>query len=279
LSTHLVAAVQLNSQTDVQANLDAVIRLTRAARKRGASLVALPENFAFVGDSDEAKLQVAEAIPTGATPAVGPIVRCLQALAKEEDVSILAGGMPELCVGAQAATHVYNTSILLDSNGACVARYRKIHLFDVELPDGSQYRESQSTARGSSVEIGSLGDLRIGLSVCYDLRFAELYRAFADAGCNVVTVPAAFTLVTGKDHWQPLLRARAIENQVYVIAPAQYGSHPRGRQTYGKSMIVNPWGDVLAQAPDGVGMALAEIDLQYLAQVRRMLPSPQHRRL
>jgi predicted amidohydrolase len=153
-----------------------------------------------------------------------------------------------------------------------------VHLFDVSLPDGTQLRESAATSAGGEVVTAEVLGVRFGLSVCYDVRFPELYRRLVDQGARVVTVPSAFTLTTGKDHWHPLLRARAIENQVYVLAPAQHGKHPRGRQTYGKSIIVDPWGEVVAQCSEGEGMALARLDFEYQDRVRNSLPSLLHRK-
>jgi predicted amidohydrolase len=183
----------------------------------------------------------------------------------------------------------FNTSLLVTPEGVVAARYRKIHLFDVDLPDGTKLLESGATSAGADHAVAELPgvsathDVRLGMTICYDLRFPELYRRLSAEGVRIVTVPAAFTLTTGKDHWHVLLRARAIENQVYVLAPAQHGRHPSrapgGRQTYGKSIIVDPWGDVLAQAPEGEGWATATLDFAAQDRVRASLPCLTHRRL
>jgi predicted amidohydrolase len=173
----------------------------------------------------------------------------------------------------------FNTSVLVAPSGALCARYRKIHLFDVDLGEGTRHCESTSVTPGIEVVCHDVDGLRLGMTICYDVRFPELYRELCHMGARIVTVPAAFTLMTGKDHWHPLLRARAIENQVFVIAPAQHGSHPKGRVTYGKSAIVDPWGDVLAQAPEGEGIAVASLDMQAQDRVRASIPCLHHRKV
>lgn len=278
-----VAAVQLSSQESVPANLERVTHLVREAAKAGAELVALPENFAFMGGSEEEKRALAETVPDApaASNDAGSIAKAVASAARENGVWIVAGGMPE--VGPSRDTP-FNTSLLVSPEGRVVARYRKVHLFDVALPDGTELRESAATAAGDEPVAAEIttragGPVKLGMTVCYDVRFPELYRKLTDRGVRIVTVPAAFTLTTGKDHWHVLLRARAIENQVFVIAPAQHGRHPRGRQTYGKSLIVDPWGDVLAQAPEGEGFALARLDFASQDRVRAAIPCLQHRRL
>jgi len=265
-----VAVVQMNSQADVNDNLARVAALVERAAEMGAELVALPENFAFMGESDEAKRAIAEDLPDGA------ISRAIAALARDKNVFVVAGGMPEK---SDDAARPFNTSALFAPNGALLARYRKIHLFDVDLPDGSSLRESSACQPGEEPSVTEVRGKKLAMTICYDVRFPELYRRAADAGAHVVTVPAAFTLLTGKDHWMALLRARAIEDQVFVIAPAQHGKHPRGRQTFGKSCIVDPWGDVLAQCGEGEGIAVATLDFEYQDRVRAMLPALKHRRL
>ncbi len=200
----------------------------------------------------------------------------LRANAKKLGLFIIGGGMPER---SGDAARPYNASVVVSPEGEVTAVYRKVHLFDVEVGDGQTYRESQATMPGEKPLVTNAAGLAVGLSVCYDLRFPELYRALASAGADVLTVPAAFTLMTGKDHWHVLLRARAIESQAYVVAAAQWGSHPRGRRTYGKSCIVDPWGDVIAQASEGEGVIVAPIDPSRIASVRRDLPALRHRRL
>ena len=267
-----VAVVQLNSQSDVGANLARVAELVGRAADMGAELVALPENFAFMGDSDEGKRAIAEDLAT----CEGPIARAIAELARSKGIFVVAGGMPEKS-GDDARP--FNTSALFAPNGALLARYRKIHLFDVDLPDGTTLKESGACAPGEETVVTEVRCHKLGMTICYDVRFPELYRRLVDAGARMVTIPAAFTLTTGKDHWLTLLRARAIEDQVFVIAPAQHGKHPRGRQTYGKSAIVDPWGDVLAQCGEGEGVAIASLDFAYQDKVRAALPSLKHRKL
>ena len=266
----LAAVIQLSSQDDVSRNLARATLLIGEAARAGAQVVALPENFAYVGD-EEGKLSIAERVD-----GKGPILSAIGAAAREHAVHVIAGGMPELSEDRQKP---YNTSVLLDPRGAPVAAYRKVHLFDVDLPDGTALRESDSTTHGHEAVVARVRDVPFGMTVCYDLRFPELFRALERRGARVITVPSAFTLTTGKDHWHVLLRARAIENQVFVLAPAQHGKHPRGRQTYGKSLIVDPWGDVLAQCGEGEGFAVARLDFAYQDRVRAALPCLAHRRL
>lgn len=272
-----VAAIQLSSQDDVVNNLERARSLVGEASRAGAELVALPENFAFMGEEVQ-KRELAESTEEGRK---GRITTAITAAAREHGVWIVAGGMPEL---SDDPKRPYNTSLLVAPDGRVVARYRKIHLFDVDLPDGTKLLESGATCAGNepvtaSLPLGSSGHVTLGMTICYDLRFPELYRKLVDLGSRIVTVPAAFTLTTGKDHWHVLLRARAIENQVFIVAPAQHGRHPRGRTTYGKSLIVDPWGDVLAQCGEGEGFALARLDFAAQDKVRTSLPCLTHRRL
>ncbi len=197
--------------------------------------------------------------------------------ARTYEVALVLGGMPELPASGEARAH--NTAVYLDATGAIGAAYRKIHLFDVAIPDGASYAESASTAPGQTPVLVDTPLGKLGLSVCYDLRFPELYRELARLGAQLLAVPAAFTLHTGRDHWHVLLRARAIENLCYVLAPAQYGRHNDKRVTYGHAMIVDPWGQVLAEVGDHEGVAVAEIDLDHQAKLRRELPALSHRRL
>jgi deaminated glutathione amidase len=242
--------------------------LVREAARRGASLVALPENFAFMGP-EKAKLAHAE-------PLHGPTLSRLSTLAAELSIHLVAGGFAER---SSVPDKVHNTALLFGPDGRTLAVYRKIHLFDVDLPGGQRFRESAAVEPGREVVVAETALGRIGLSICYDLRFPELYRALAARGADVMLVPAAFTLYTGKDHWHALLRARAIENQCFVLAPGQFGQHDEKRSTYGKSVLIDPWGAVLAQAPDREAIALGEIDLDALARVRAELPALTHRRL
>jgi len=266
-----VAIVQLNSQEEPVENLLRVRDWVARAAGQGARLVTLPENFAFMGEEAK-KRGLAERVD-GAFP--GPILGTLMECAAKHGVWVLGGGMPER---SDDEARPYNTSVLVDPGGAVVAAYRKVHLFDVSLADGTAYRESAATTAGTEPFTAEVLGTRIGLSVCYDVRFPELYRRLVDQGARVITVPAAFTLMTGKDHWHVLLRARAIENQVYVLAPAQHGKHSRGRQTYGKSVIVDPWGEVIAQCSEGEGVATADLDFAYQDRVRNSVPCLLHRK-
>lgn len=268
----VVAAAQMSSQDDVGKNLTRIAALVEEGAARGARLVVLPENFAYMG-TEEGRLEVAERID-GAER--GPIVSSLARAAQKAGVHVIAGGMPERTADPKRP---HNTSIVLAPDGAIVARYRKIHLFDVDVGDGHAYRESAATTAGNEAPaVVDVDGFRVGLSICYDLRFPELYRKLSDGGAEIITVPAAFTLATGKDHWHVLLRARAIEAQAYVIAAAQWGTHPRGRRTYGKSLVADPWGEVIAQRSEGEGIVTATIDRAYLRHVRQSLPSLTHRR-
>jgi predicted amidohydrolase len=265
------AVIQLSSQDDVTKNLERVHALVGEAARAGAELVTLPENFAFMGE-EQSKREIAESTEDGG----GPITKAVTSAAQKSGVWVVAGGMPE---ASGDAARPYNTSLLVSPDGIIVARYRKIHLFDVDLPDGTRLLESGATSAGADPVVATVDTVKVGMTICYDLRFPELYRRLVDQGVRIVTVPAAFTLTTGKDHWHVLLRARAIENQVFVVAPAQHGRHPRGRTTYGKSLIVDPWGDVLAQCGEGEGFALARLDFAAQDRVRASLPCLSHRRM
>jgi predicted amidohydrolase len=265
-----VAAVQLNSQADVAQNLRVCEELVLSAHTRGAKLIVLPENFAYFGDSSGRAL-VAESAEAG-----GPIHSSLQRWALRTKAMIVAGGMPEK---SDDPERPYNTALAFAPNGEIAARYRKIHLFDVSLADGTALQESATTARGSSPAVAELEGWRVGLSICYDVRFPELFRALSEKGADVFVVPAAFTLHTGKDHWHVLLRARAIESQSWVIGSAQWGKHPANRTTYGHSLIADPWGTVVAEHGDGVGVVESELDPDVQARIRKELPALAHRRL
>jgi deaminated glutathione amidase len=264
------AAVQMSSQGDLDQNLAAMRRGVDTAAERGAAVVLLPENFAYMGE-EAAKREVAESLEGS-----GPIVSALRDAARAHQITLIAGGLPER---SGDPARPYNTCAAFGPEGNLLARYRKIHLFDVDVGDGISYRESASTSAGTAPVTMSIDAVGVGLSVCYDLRFPELYRALARAGVEVIVVPAAFTLMTGKDHWLTLLRARAIECQAYVVAAAQWGKHPRGRQTFGKSCIIDPWGDIIAQASEGECVVTAALDFDYLTRVRRNLPALSHRKL
>jgi len=264
----LAAALQMTSLADTEANLATALRLIREAARRGAALVALPEAFLYLGPEQE---------KTGsAEPLDGPSLTALSLEAARLRIHLLAGSVLE--PGAPGG-RFFNTSVLFGPDGARLASYRKIHLFDVDIPDGARYRESETIAPGETPVVVQTELGRVGLSVCYDLRFPELYRRLSAEGADLLCVPAAFTLHTGRDHWEVLLRARAIENLSYVVAPAQYGRHTERRVTFGRALIADPWGTVLATAGDGAGMALAPVDPLVIERVRRELPSLQHRRL
>lgn len=262
----IAAAIQMSSTPDKQQNWDTAESLIREAAGAGAILIALPELWSCHG--------LEEVYRDNAEPIPGPTTDFLGSLARELGVSILGGSILE---NASVLGRLYNTSTFFSPSGDLTAVYRKIHLFDVKAPDRT-YLESAAVMPGEEVVTAKAGGTTIGLSVCYDLRFPELYRILALRGAEVLAVPAAFTLQTGKDHWELLLRARAVENQAYVLAPAQWGQKADGRWTYGRSMVVDPWGVVLSTCPDRDGYALANIDLDYLKRLRRDFPALSNRR-
>lgn len=269
----IAAALQMTSGPEPRANLDRAGALVRRAAARGAGLIVLPENFAYFGD-EARRVEVAERFTPGELPS-GPIGLTACALSAETRAWIVWGGAPELTEPPSARAH--NTSFVTSPAGEIVARYRKIHLFDVSLADGSLYCESRAVAAGDELVVVETPAGTVGLSICYDVRFPELYRGLVSRGASVLTVPAAFTVPTGRDHWHVLLRARAIESQAYVIAAAQWGAHPNGRQTYGHAMVCDPWGTVVAECADGEGMALAELDSARVRAIRGSLPALDHR--
>lgn len=266
-----VAAVQMQSTEDLQHNRTRARQLIREAADYGARLVALPEHFAYLGPKEEE-------YPPTAQPLEGPLLKEFQDLAAQWGIYLVLGSFPEVTTtGAKP----YNTSVLLGPQGELLARYRKIHLFDITLPGQATYQESRYILPGQELVTVPLAEegFTVGLAICYDLRFPELFRALIERGAEIIILPSAFTLFTGKDHWEVLLRARAIENQVYILAPAQMGRHGPRRQSYGRSMIVDPWGLVLAQAPDAEGVIYARLDRDRLLQLRAELPCLQHRRI
>jgi nitrilase len=273
MTAAIAAAIQMSSSADLGANLTVARHLLREAAEAGAVLAALPENFAFMGVHDKDKLALAE--PESA----GPIQDFLASTARELKLWIVAGTVPLAVEGDSG--RVWPASLVYDSEGRCAARYDKIHLFDVVVPGGERYLESATIARGDTrqAEVVETPVGQLGLTVCYDLRFPELYRALTAAGAEVLCVPAAFTYRTGQAHWETLLRARAIENQCFVIAPGQHGTHASGRRTWGHSMIIDPWGDKIAALGEGDGVALAPLDMNRLAEVRRQFPALTHRLL
>lgn len=265
----LAAVIQLNSGSDAEANCAAAEGLVRRAAGYGARLVATPENTNFLGPDPE-KVRRAETLE-------GPTCARFAALAAECGIQLLLGSFNER---SPDPARCFNTSVLFGPDGRRLAVYRKLHLFDVDLGDGQAFVESDTVRAGDEPVTVATEWGHLGLSICYDLRFPELYRTLVDSGAEVLCAPSAFTLTTGRDHWEPVLRARAIENQCYVLAPAQWGRHDdQGlRESYGHAAIVDPWGQVLAAAPDGPGLALAEIDLERVAAARARVPSLSHRR-
>ena len=277
MSDLVIAAVQMTSGEDVDANLERCRELVREAATAGALIVGLPENFAYLGSSQDHRLAIAEELPSaGERQEPGPILTAMRALALKAGVWLLLGGFPER---GRDGTRIRNTSLLLDPEGTIVAVYRKLHLFDVDVPGGRRFRESETVEPGSDVVVAATPWGGLGLSICYDLRFPELYRAMAAQAARIIAVPSAFTYETGKDHWHVLLRARAIENQAYVMAPAQFGAHGPTRRSYGHALVVDPWGAVIAECGDQEGFALGRLDFAYQDKVRAALPCLGHRRI
>jgi nitrilase len=261
----------MTSSDDVAANLREARLHLEAARRSGAALAVLPENFAFMAQDESARGRIAE--PDGA----GPIQEFLARAARECRLWIVGGTIP---IASGESERPYAACCVWDAEGRRVSRYDKIHLFDVRLPDSSEaYRESRRTMPGSAPLTVATPFGRLGIAVCYDLRFPELFRAMLAAGVSVIALPAAFTQRTGQAHWHTLLKARAIENLCYVVAAAQAGEHPGGRRTYGHSMIVGPWGEVLAEADAGPAVVTATLDGEYLQRLRTQFPALNHRRL
>jgi predicted amidohydrolase len=270
--TYKVAAIQMASGPNIQANLDEAERSIAKAVEEGAALVVLPENFALMGISEQDKVAVRE------TDGQGRIQDFLTSQSARHGVWLVGGTVPLECPDPHK---VYAACMLFNDQGVRVARYDKMHLFDVKLVDsGDSYHESETIASGSTeVVVADTPFGRLGLAVCYDLRFPELFRNMLDRGMELVAVPSAFTAITGRAHWECLVRTRAIENQAFVIAAAQGGYHLNGRETYGDSMIVDPWGTVLDRLPSGAGLAVAELDRSLLETTRRNFPTIVHRRL
>ncbi len=267
-----IAVLQTVSTPRVDANLETAVRLIEQAAGEGAELVALPEYFCFMGHADRDKLALAEA------PGTGPIQAALADAARRHRVWVIGGTVPLRTGNPDQA---FNASCVWSPQGEVIARYDKVHLFRYDN-GREQFDEARVLQAGTEAVActlaTSLGDLRLGLSICYDLRFPELYRRLSQPPCDLIAVPSAFTYTTGQAHWEVLLRARAIENQCYVIAPAQGGTHENGRRTYGHSLIVDPWGKVLAMKEEGEGVVMAELSTDRLAEVRRQLPALTHRR-
>ena len=262
-----VAAVQMSSTADQVANMAHADRLTRAAAADGATLIVLPEKWTAMGSEEDLR--------AGAETLDGAAVGWACAIARELRIELVAGSILERVPGR---AKLANTSVHVDPRGELVAAYRKVHMFDVEV-GGHRYDESDLEEPGDELVVSQTADgVELGLSICYDLRFPELYRILAVRGARILTLPAAFTLTTTRDHWEVLVRARAIENQAFVIAANQFGEHPAGQRSGGRSMIVDPWGLVLAQAPDSEGYIVAELDLERQLEIRARLPSLANRR-
>ncbi len=267
-----IAAVQMVSTTDMPENLATARHLIQQAARQGAELIALPEYFCAMGHKDSDKLKWAE------WPGAGPIQDMLQSTAREHGVWLIAGTLPMRI--ADDAEHVANATCVYNPQGELVARYDKMHLFRFESADGKERHDEAQILRAGDVPVAfSANELRVGLSICYDLRFPELYRALMAPPCDLLVVVAAFTYPTGLAHWELLLRARAVENQCYVLASGQGGHHNNGRHTFGHSMVIDPWGKVLAVQAEGEGVVMAELSTQRIAELRTRLPALSHRRL
>jgi deaminated glutathione amidase len=264
-----IAAIQMTSGSQVSANLAEVARLIGQAVDAGATMVVLPENFAIMPMQEGDRLAMVE------KDGAGPIQDFLCERAREHRIWLIGGTIP---LQARQRNKVRAACLLFDDQGTRVARYDKIHLFDVKLPNGEEYLESGVIEAGDEIVVVDTPLGRLGLAVCYDLRFPELFRHILDEGAEIITLPSAFTVLTGKAHWEALLRARAIENLMFVIASAQVGRHSNGRETYGDSMIVGPWGEVLGRLTSGPGFVIADIDREHMQRVRSALPSIEHRK-
>lgn len=268
----IIAAIQLISSDQVSENLAQCEKLIAKACAQGAYFVALPENFAFMGVHEEDKLAIKE--PFGN----GPIQEFLSHQAKQHNIWLLGGTAP---IASEKETHVRAASLLYNPQGECAFRYDKIHLFDVLVSAAEEeaYKESSTFEPGEKIQVAKTDFANVGMSVCYDVRFPELYRKMHADNVDLITVPAAFTYKTGEAHWETLLRARAVENLCYVIAPNQGGTHVNGRDTWGHSMIIDPWGKILDQVESGAGVAIAEIDLSLNQTLRQDFPALHHRKL
>ena len=270
-SETLVSAIQLNCQDDLSANLERAETWIHRAAEGGAKLVVLPENFAFMGP-EVCKRELAEELGDCSAPIQGMLSR----VAREAQVVLVGGGYS---VRSHDPLRPFNVCGVFLPDGALAFSYRKMHLFEVDLPDGRRLSELVANLPGDELVVGQAAGFGLGLSICYDLRFPELYRGLVDRGAEVLLAPSAFTLETGKDHWHVLLRARAIESQCWMIAAGQWGQHPKGLRCYGHSLIVDPWGTVVAQCGDGEGICSATITRKRIAEVRRRLPALSHRRI
>ena len=265
-----IALIQMNSSSDVEHNLKLAEKLLTQASQNQSLLAVLPENFSQMPLNEKQRLDAAE------MPGNGPIQEFLSGVSKTLNLWIIAG---TISLHANIKHKVYSSCLSYDNDGKCVSRYDKQHLFDVDLANGESYRESSFIEHGSSLQFVDTPVGRVGLSVCYDLRFPEYYRLLSQHNAQILTVPAAFTYTTGLVHWEALLRARAIENLCYVVAPAQTGTHDNGRTTYGHSVAFDPWGQRIALLEQGNGVVYAQIDLNYLEKVRAQIPCLTHRRM
>jgi predicted amidohydrolase len=257
----------MDTKNDKEANVEMALSLLNEAGEAGADMAALPEMFTFMGNKEKYR-NAAEEIP-------GPVTEQLATKAREHDMWVHGGSMFEV---ADDPGKVHNTTVVFDSDGQRQATYRKIHLFDVEIGDEVVTQESARVVPGDEIVTVDTDFATVGLSICYDLRFPELFSSLAGRGADVIVLPAAFTKHTGKDHWEPLLRARAIETQSYVVAPGQIGDKPNSIPSYGRSLVVDPWGNVITKASDTVGVVTADLDFEYLDTVQRELPSLEHKR-
>ncbi|MDQ3044758.1 MAG: carbon-nitrogen hydrolase family protein [Chloroflexota bacterium] len=257
-----VAAVQMNSGTDKERNVATALEMIDRAAAGGARFVALPEVWTYLGP-DDGNRPNAEPIP-------GPTIERLAERARSHGIYVHVGSILEIRSGDP---RLYNTTAVIDPGGHVIARYSKIHMFDIVLDGVATYEESATVAPGDEIVTVDIDGVRVGLAICYDLRFPELFRILSLRGAEVIILPAAFTMTTGKDHWEVLIRARAIENGVFMVAPAQVGQHPPGNWCYGRSLIVDPWGTVLATAPDIETAITVELDLVHARGVRRQIPS------
>lgn len=267
-----VALIQMNSGSDKAANIASARELIeRAIAEESPDWISLPEVFDFMGGSRKDKMAAAETLPGG------PAYTMMQELARKHRVYIHGGSILEKIEGED---RVGNTTVAFDRDGKEIARYRKIHMFDITAPDGQEYKESKAYVPGDAVVTYKADDITVGCSICYDVRFPDLFAALADRGAEMIALPAAFTLQTGKDHWEVLCRARAIETETYFCAAGQTGTHMQGnevRATYGHSLVADPWGHVVAKASDGVGYVAARIDPSRVKKVRAMIPVAQHK--
>jgi predicted amidohydrolase len=266
-----VAAVQMRSVGDLGANLEVCRKLVGEAAAGGARLVVLPECFSFLGRAEGDKMAAAEVLESG----TGPVMSTLAALCTQHDIWIIGGGTPETVVGDDK--RAYNTLVVVDPTGRLVTKYRKIHLFDVDIPGGATLMESNSTVAGDDLEVVDIDGVPVGLSICYDLRFPELYRRLVlDLGAEVVVIPAAFTAHTGAAHWHVLMRARAIEDQTWIVAPAQWGKHNDKRESFGHSLIVDPWGVITSERAEGDGVLVQTLDGAAVEKRRTQMPVAGH---